>query len=160
MQPSQESYSKSKRDWNERMEEALWAYRKTYHTPTQATPYSLVFGVEAVLPFERQIPYLRLAIQEWLTKEKNARLRLVDLEALDEKRLEAQQNLECYKACLSCVFNKKVHLRCFQVGDQVLAIRSLLCTSLVGSLPQSVMDHMSYKKHIQMVLTSLLILMA
>ncbi|XP_049406336.1 uncharacterized protein LOC125870005 [Solanum stenotomum] len=26
--------SKSKRDWHERMEEALWAYRITYRTPT------------------------------------------------------------------------------------------------------------------------------
>jgi len=49
------------------MEEALWAYRTTYHTLTQAIPYSLAFGVEAVLPLERQIPSLRLAIQEVLT---------------------------------------------------------------------------------------------
>ena len=32
---------KSKRDWHERVEEVLWAYRTTYRTPTQATPYSL-----------------------------------------------------------------------------------------------------------------------
>ena len=32
--------SKSKRDWNETMKEALWAYRMAYLTPTQATPYS------------------------------------------------------------------------------------------------------------------------
>ncbi|XP_060202577.1 uncharacterized protein LOC132630999 [Lycium barbarum] len=31
--------SKSKIYWHERMEEALWAYRTTYCTPTQATPY-------------------------------------------------------------------------------------------------------------------------
>nr|XP_004253471.1 uncharacterized protein LOC101253576 [Solanum lycopersicum] len=55
--------SKSKRDWHERMEEALWAYRTTYRTPTQATPYSLALRVEAVLPLEHQIPSLRLAIQ-------------------------------------------------------------------------------------------------
>ncbi|XP_015168952.1 uncharacterized protein [Solanum tuberosum] len=82
--------SKSKRYWHEIMEEALWAYRTTYRTPTQATPYSLAFGVEAVLPLECQIPSLRLAIQEGLTKEENARLHLGELEELDEKRLEAQ----------------------------------------------------------------------
>ncbi|XP_015077301.1 uncharacterized protein LOC107021202 [Solanum pennellii] len=121
--------SKSKRDWHEIMEEALWAYRTTYRTPTQATPYSLAFGVEAVLPLERQIPSLRLAIQEGLTEEENARLRLAELEALDEKRLEAQQNLECYQARLSRAFNKKVRLRCFQVGVQVLAVRRPIITS-------------------------------
>ena len=64
--------SKSKRDWHERMEEALWAYRTTYHTLTQAIPYSLAFGVKAVLPLKRQIPSLRLDIQEGLTEEENA----------------------------------------------------------------------------------------
>lgn len=34
-------------DWHERFPEALWAYRTTYRTPTQCTPYSLVFGPDA-----------------------------------------------------------------------------------------------------------------
>ena len=72
------------------MKETLWAYRTTYQTPTQVTPYSLAFGVKAVLPLERQIPSLRLVIQEGLTDEENAKLRLAELEALDEKRLKAQ----------------------------------------------------------------------
>ncbi|KAL0299882.1 UNVERIFIED_CONTAM: hypothetical protein Sangu_3148800 [Sesamum angustifolium] len=99
--------AKSKRDWHERIGEALWAYRTTVRTPTQATPYALVYGVEAVLPLEQQIPSLRIAIQEGLTEEENARIRLEELEALDEKRLEAQQRLECYQARLSRAFNKK-----------------------------------------------------
>ncbi|XP_019155716.1 PREDICTED: uncharacterized protein LOC109152471 [Ipomoea nil] len=115
--------SKSKRDWQERMEEALWAYRTTYRTPTQSTPYSVVYGVEAVLPLERQIPSLRLAIQEGLTDEDNVKLRLAELEALDEKRLQAQQSLECYQARISRAFNKRVRIRSFQVGDKVLAVR-------------------------------------
>ena len=88
--------SKTKRDWHERIGEALWAYRTTFWTPTQATPFSLVYGVEAVLPLERQIPSLQIAIQEGLTEEENAKLKLQELEALDEKSLEAQQRLECY----------------------------------------------------------------
>ncbi|XP_070050133.1 uncharacterized protein [Nicotiana tomentosiformis] len=43
-----------------------------------------------ILPLERQIPSLRLAVQERLIEEENARLRLEGLESLDEKRLEAQ----------------------------------------------------------------------
>ena len=88
--------SKTKRDWHERIGEALWAYRTTFWTPTQATPFSLVYGVEAVLPLERQIPSLQIAIQEGLTEEENAKLKLQELEALDEKSFEAQQRLECY----------------------------------------------------------------
>ena len=82
--------SKTKRDWHERIGKALWAYQTTFRTPTQATPYSLVCGMEAVLPLERQIPSLRVAIQEGLTGEENVKLRLQELEGLDKKRLEAQ----------------------------------------------------------------------
>ena len=97
--------------------------------PTQATPYSLVYGVEAVLHLERQIPSLRIAIQEGLTGEENAKLRLQELEAFDEKRLEAQQCLECYQARLSSAFNKRVKPQSFQVGDLVLAVRRPIITT-------------------------------
>ncbi|XP_074300733.1 uncharacterized protein LOC141632043 [Silene latifolia] len=77
--------AKSKRDWHERIGEALWAYRTIYKTPTQAIPYALVFRVEAVLPLELQIPSLRIAIHEGLTDDENDKLLLALLEALDEK---------------------------------------------------------------------------
>ncbi|XP_070036140.1 uncharacterized protein [Nicotiana tomentosiformis] len=66
--------------------------------------------------------------------DQNARLRLAELEDLDEKRLEAQQSLEYYQARLSCAFNKRVRLRSFQVGDQVLAIRRpfIISHKLIG----------------------------
>ncbi|XP_070010343.1 uncharacterized protein [Nicotiana sylvestris] len=100
--------AKNKRDWHERIGEALWAYRTTFRIATEATPYSLVYGVEAVLPLEQQIASLWIAIQKGLTFEENAQLLLAELEALDEKRLEAQQKLECYQARLARAFNKKV----------------------------------------------------
>ncbi|XP_070021906.1 uncharacterized protein [Nicotiana sylvestris] len=111
------------------MEEALWAYMTIYRTPTQETPYSLVYGVEAVLPLERQIPLLWLAIQEGLTDEENSWSRLEELETLDEKRLEAQQSFEYYQARLSRYFKKRVRLRSFQVGDQVLVVKRPIITS-------------------------------
>ncbi|CAM8907777.1 unnamed protein product [Rhodiola kirilowii] len=120
---------KSKRDWHEKIGEALWAYRTTYKTPTQATPYALVYGVEAVLPLELQIPSMRIAIQEGLSSDENDKLRLAELEALDEKRLQAQQSLQCYQARLSRAFNKKVRPRSFQKGDLVLAVRRPIITS-------------------------------
>ena len=68
------------------------------------TPYSLVYVVEVVLPLERQIPSLRIAIQEGLTKEENVKLRLQELEALDKKRLEAKQHLRVLSSSsLECI---------------------------------------------------------
>ena len=121
--------TKSKRDLHERLGEVLWAYRTTYKTPTQSTPFALVHGVEAVLPLELQIPSFRIAMREGLTEDENHKLRLDKLEALDEKRLQAQQNLECYKAHPSRAFNKKVRSHSFQIGDQVLAVRRPIIVS-------------------------------
>ena len=121
--------SKTKWDWHERIREALWAYQTTFRTPTQARPYSLVYGVEAILPLECQIPSLWIAIQEGLTEEEKAKLRLQKLKALYEKRLKAQQRLECYQAHLSSTFNKRVKPWSVQVGELVLAIRRPIITT-------------------------------
>ncbi|KAJ6810499.1 uncharacterized protein M6B38_156615 [Iris pallida] len=83
--------SSNKRDWNEKLGEYLWAYRTTVRTATGNTPFSLVYGSEAVLPLETQIPSLRVALTYQLTTDDNYRRRLQELEALDEKRLLAQQ---------------------------------------------------------------------
>ncbi|KAG9458315.1 hypothetical protein H6P81_002823 [Aristolochia fimbriata] len=112
-----------KRSWDEKLGEALWAYRTSFRTPTQSTPYSLVYGTEAVLPLKVQLPSLRIAVREGLTTEECAQMRLAELESLNEQRLEAQQRLECYQSRMTRAFNKKVRLRSFQKGDLVFAVR-------------------------------------
>ncbi|XP_074293723.1 uncharacterized protein LOC141620863 [Silene latifolia] len=71
----------------------------------------------------------KLHDREGLTDDENEKLRLAELEALDEKRLKAQQKLQCYQARFSRAFNKKVRPRSFQVGDLVLAVRRPIITS-------------------------------
>ena len=115
--------STSKRDWNEKLGESLWAYRTTVRTPTGTTPYSLVYGCEAVLPLEIQIPSLRVALATGMTTEENHQLRLAELEALDDKRLEAQQHIEFYQARMAKSFDKKVKRRAFKEGELVLSVR-------------------------------------
>ncbi|XP_020674677.1 uncharacterized protein K02A2.6-like [Dendrobium catenatum] len=72
----------NKRQWDERLVEALWAYRTTYRTLTQSTPFALVYRSEAVLPLEIQIPSLKIAVHNQITNEQNAKLRLEELEGL------------------------------------------------------------------------------
>ncbi|KAL6313427.1 hypothetical protein AAG906_003699 [Vitis piasezkii] len=40
------------RDWSKKLHFALWAYRTCFRTSTRATPYSLVYGVKAILPID------------------------------------------------------------------------------------------------------------
>jgi hypothetical protein len=42
--------------WAEYIPEVLWAYRTTTRTPTGATPFSLTYGSEAVIPAEVRSP--------------------------------------------------------------------------------------------------------
>ncbi|PKI59733.1 hypothetical protein CRG98_019909 [Punica granatum] len=47
------------KDWHEMLPFALLAYRTSIRSSTGATPYSLVYGMEAVLPVEVEIPSMR-----------------------------------------------------------------------------------------------------
>jgi len=47
------------KDWHEMLSFALHAYRTIVRTLTKATPYSLVYGMEKVMPLEVEIPSLR-----------------------------------------------------------------------------------------------------
>ena len=60
--------STHKRDWSDKLPEALWAYRTTIRGPTHSTPFSLVYGCEAVVPLEVQIPSLRVSLQNEMTR--------------------------------------------------------------------------------------------
>lgn len=66
---------KNKKTWPEKLPEALWAYRTTAKTTTQAMPYSLVSGGEADLSLEIQLPSLRVAVHERITTEEKFGLR-------------------------------------------------------------------------------------
>ena len=52
------------RDWLEKLHFAFWTYRTSFRTSTGATvPYSLVYGMEAVLPIEIEMGSLRVALK-------------------------------------------------------------------------------------------------
>ena len=91
--------------------------------PTKATPFSLVFECEAVLPLEIQISSLHITLAIEMTYEDKNRLRLQELEALDDKRLQSQQQIGLYQARLTKAFNKKVKERIFKKYDLFLAVK-------------------------------------
>ena len=48
------------KDWHKYLPFALCTYRTSIHTSTGATPYSLVYAMEAVLLAEVEIPSFRI----------------------------------------------------------------------------------------------------
>ncbi|KAJ9566517.1 hypothetical protein OSB04_002483 [Centaurea solstitialis] len=74
--------------WVEELPSVLWVNRTTPRTSTGQTPYSLVYGCEAVLPIVAQIPVARNP-----TIEQNAVNLSYDLDALEELQEKALRTM-------------------------------------------------------------------
>nr|XP_027095987.1 uncharacterized protein LOC113715883 [Coffea arabica] len=108
------------RDWHEKLPYALMAYRTSIRTSTGATPYSLMYGMEAVLPAEVEIPSLRILMEAKLEEADWIKQRHEQLTLIDEKRFNAICHGQCYQKRVARAYNKKVHRRAFEEGDKVL----------------------------------------
>ena len=107
--------SDAPQDWSEHLPLALWAYRTTKHGTTKATPFSLVYGDEAVLPAEIAVPSARMTL-EMGNKPERAEV----AELLDERRDVARSVVQVYQRRLSTSYEKLVRPRMFEEGEMVL----------------------------------------
>jgi hypothetical protein len=107
------------RRWQEVLSEALWVYRVSCHGATRTSPYHLVYGQEAVLPWEITAGSRRIEFQNDLTAEEYAALMSDNVEDIIELRLWSLEKIKENKAKVARVYNKKVKPKEFQVGDLV-----------------------------------------
>ena len=110
------------RDWSEKLPFALWAYRTSFRTSTGATPYSLVYGMEAMLPVEIEMGSLRVALEQQIPEADWAQARFDQLNLLDERRLRAADHVRAYQRKMARAFKKRVKPRPLHVGDLVLRV--------------------------------------
>ena len=110
------------RDWSEKLTFALWAYRTSFRTSNRATPYSLVYGIEAVLPVEIEIGSLRVALEHQISETEWVQSRYDQLNLLDERRLRAGDHVQAFQRKMTHAFRKMVKLRKFQKGNLVLKV--------------------------------------
>ncbi|XP_070022523.1 uncharacterized protein [Nicotiana sylvestris] len=73
----------SKGKWPEVLPGVLWAYRTIEKTSTGETPFSLMYGAEALIPVEIGDPSTRYA---QATEESNVEEMRVNLDLLEERR--------------------------------------------------------------------------
>ncbi|XP_052728595.1 uncharacterized protein LOC128195360 [Vigna angularis] len=108
------------KDWHEMLPFALHGYRTSVRTSTGATPFSLVYGMEAVLPFEVEIPSLRILLETQLEEAEWVQARFDQLNLIEEKRLTAMCHGQLYQRRMKKAFDKKIHPRDFHEGELVL----------------------------------------
>ena len=113
-----------------------------YHGSIKASPYELVYGHNAVLPWEIQTGSRHVTLQNDLSAKVYKNLMMDDLEDLSCHRLHALENIEANKLRIVKYYNKKVKSKQFSVGDLVwkvklrldLKIASLANGHLIGKV--------------------------
>jgi transposase InsO family protein len=105
--------------WHSVLSEALWAYRMAPHGTTKTSPYELVYGYHAILPWEMQSDSRRVVLQKDLRSKDYSCLMMDELEDLHIIRPRALENIEKNKLRVAKYYNKKVKVRQFAEGDLV-----------------------------------------
>ncbi|KAG7543894.1 Ribonuclease H domain [Arabidopsis thaliana x Arabidopsis arenosa] len=105
--------------WYDELQPVLWAYRTTPRRPTGETPFSLVYGMEAVVPAELNVPGLRRT-EAPLNEEENSAMLDDTLDTINERRDQALIRIQNYQQAAARYYNSKVKSRPFFVGDYVL----------------------------------------
>jgi hypothetical protein len=98
---------------------ALWENRTSVKSATGFTPFRLVYGMEAILPIECEIPSLKIAV-ELLPNTSAEEERLLYLIQLDETRRDPTLVIEAQKKRVKAEYDKHVKPHIFSKGDLVL----------------------------------------
>ena len=101
----------------EELPSILWTFRTTPRSSTRETPFSLTYGVEAVIPLEVVLPTLR---SEEYDQKSNELMLAKDLDLAQERRDLAMIRLASYQGDLKKRYDKSVSRRVLTPGDLVL----------------------------------------
>ena len=99
------------------LNEALWAYRMSCHGATKVSPYQLVYGHEAILPWETRLGSRRVTFQDQLTADDYTALMKDELEGLSGHQLNTLISIEANKTRVGRWYDKKVKAKTFDQGN-------------------------------------------
>jgi len=105
--------------WFGELQNVLWAVRTTPRRATGETPFSLVYGMEAVIPAEIKVPSAR-RIRNPQNEEANNEMLIDVIDTIDERRNQALVRMQNYHNAVARYYNSNVRNRSFEVGTLVL----------------------------------------
>ena len=83
-------------------------------------PYSLVYGMEAVLPVEDEIQSMRVLAEAEFPEREWTSQKFEQLALMDEKMMKSLHHMKIYQKRLARAFNKKMNPTKIKRGDLVL----------------------------------------
>ncbi|XP_022032238.1 uncharacterized protein LOC110933317 [Helianthus annuus] len=93
----EKTVGKSPKDWSDKLDDALWAFRTAYKTPLGTTPFMIVYGKACHLPVElehRALWALKTVNVDLTPAARRRYFQIHELEALRDAAYERSWNIK------------------------------------------------------------------
>nr|GEV66995.1 reverse transcriptase domain-containing protein [Tanacetum cinerariifolium] len=107
---------KKSKDWIEEILHVLWAHCTMIKSSNGDTPFSLIYGIKAVIPAKIGMPTLRTSKIDMVQNDEALEIKL---DILKERKEQAAIREARSKAKMEKYYNSKVHNTSFKLGDLV-----------------------------------------
>jgi len=109
-----------KASWYEHLDDALWAYRTSYKTRMGYISYQLIYGKNFVLPISALKEAYRTFNRLDMDLDGALKHRAMELEHLNEYRLDAIERQSIAKAQTKAFHDSKIITKEFKINDYIL----------------------------------------